>query len=291
MMDRRRLLQHVGASATLALAASALRHGRLRAAQATPTTGLAGLGLPEVTIAVDDAGFTAPSGVTAGRVLMTVRNTGSKELHFFAARVPDEISDEQLATDMKAEGDPAWFDMTKLTLLGSPDWPPPGGQARGVVDLVAGRWLLVDPIDNREVALMTVGESDARTFPDPAADVTVSLIEMDLTGLEQPIPAGERVWRIQNDGALDHELAVIAVPAGATRESVMQTVGDLLQGKGDPASFAPLGGQGAASKGVASWQSLSLAPGTYAALCMAPMPGEDFTPHAMKGMVTVFTVR
>jgi hypothetical protein len=290
-MDRRRLLQHIGASAALALAASALRPGRLLAAQATPTAGLAGLGLPELTISVDDAGFTAPSGVTAGRVLMTVQNTGGKELHFFAARVPDEIGDAQLAADMKAEGDPAWFDMTKLTLLGSPDWPQPGGQARGVVDLAAGRWLLVDPIDNREVALMTVGEGAAQTVPEPVADVSVSLIEMDLAGLQGPIPAGERVWRIRNDGALEHELAVIAVPAGATKESVMQTVSDLLQGKGDPASFAPLGGQGAASKGVTSWQSLSLAPGTYAALCMAPMPGEDFSPHAMKGMVEVFTVQ
>jgi hypothetical protein len=64
----------------------------------------------------------------------------------------------------------------------------------------------------------------------------------------------------------------------------------MLQGKGDPNQFSPVGGQGIASKGVTTWQLFDLAPGTYAAVCMSPAPGEDFAPHALMGMIAIFTV-
>ncbi|HEU0116110.1 MAG TPA: hypothetical protein VFQ80_15595, partial [Thermomicrobiales bacterium] len=61
---------------------------------------------------------------------------------------------------------------------------------------------------------------------------------------------------------------------------------------GDPASFAPVAGQGIASRGVTSWQQFDFAPGRYAAVCMSPSadPSSD-EPHAMMGMVRLFTVR
>lgn len=289
-MNRRAVLRGGAGALAVASGAVATRPRPLFAQEATPAATLAGLGLPEVTIAVDDAGFTVPTGTTAGRLLMTVENTGGKDLHFFAARIPDEVSDEQLAAEMEAESEPAWFDMTKLTMLGTPDWPAPGGRAQGVVDVAAGRWLLVDPIDGRDVALWTVG-AGAAPAAEPAADVEVGLAEMDFTGLDRPVPAGPRVWKITNRGALEHELALLPVPAGSTKEGVVQAIADLLQGKGDPSQFAPVGGQGIASKGVTSWQRFDLEPGTYAAVCMSPMPGTDYAPHALEGMVEVFTVR
>jgi hypothetical protein len=290
-MDRRTLLQRAAGATAFAIGVSALGPRALLAQTATPPAGLASLGLPELTISVDDSGFTVPSQAIAGRVLMTVENTGSKELHFFVVRIPDEISDEQLATDMQGDGDPPWFDMTKLTMAGNPDWPQPGGRAQGVVDLAAGRWLMVDPIDNRDVALMTVAPGTGGSFPDPPADISIALIEMDFTGLEHPVAAGPQVWQIANKGALEHEIAIIPVPADATKESVTKTITDMLQGQGDPASFAPVGGQGIASKGVTTWQLFDLDPGAYAAVCMSPMPGEGFAPHAAHGMVEVFTVQ
>ena len=291
-MDRRTFLLQTAGATALAVAAGAIRPRALFAQSAPPVADLASLGLPEVTIAVDDAGFTAPSGTTAGRLLMTVEHAGGKPLHFFAVRVPDEVSDEQLAADQASAAEPAWVDMTKLELLGTPDWPPPGGRAQGVVDVSAGRWMLVDPTDGRDVALWTVGAgSGGAPAAEPAADVEVGLAEMDFTGLDRPVPAGPRVWKITNRGALEHELALLPVPAGSTKDSVVQAIADLLQGKGDPSQFAPVGGQGVASKGVTSWQRFDLEPGTYAAVCMSPMPGTDYAPHALEGMVEVFTVR
>jgi hypothetical protein len=287
-MQRRTLLQQAG-SIAIAFTLEARFTPSLRAQQATPAAGLATLGLPEVTIEVDDAGFTLPDDVSAGRTLLTVRNTGNMPLHFFAARVPDAVTDDQLASDMQADGEPAWFDMTTLTFLGTPDWPPIGGQAQGIVDLSAGRWILVDPLAGRDVAILVVGEGDETNAPEPVADVAIGMTEMAFSGLDAPIAAGTQIWKITNSGALEHELALQPVTAGTTNDDVIAMISSMLMGTPTPEVFAPIGGQGISSKGVTSWQQFDLAAGTYAAICMSPMPGADFEPHALEGMVQVFT--
>lgn len=290
MYRRRFLSQSAALTLTLALGA----HGSRGAAaqEATPTSGLADLGLPELVVSVDDAGFILPESATAGRTLMTVRNTGSKELHFFATRIPDDVTDEQIAAEMQSgsEEDPPWFDMTKLTFLGTPDWPAAGGQAQGVVDLLAGRWVFIDPIDGRNMAILVVSEGTAAPAAEPVADIAITLQEMTFSGLEAALPAGPHVWQITNSGALEHEIAITQAPDGATNEDIVGMIGDMMSGKVAPASFAPIAGQGIASKGVTSWQAWDLPAGTYAAVCMSPMPGTGFEPHAMEGMVQVFTV-
>jgi hypothetical protein len=42
------------------------------------------------------------------------------------------------------------------------------------------------------------------------------------------------------------------------------------------------------SPGVPAWATLHLEPGSYVAVCF--VPAADGTPHALKGMVTPFTV-
>jgi hypothetical protein len=290
-MYRRRFLSQ---SAALALTFALGGHGSrgATAQEATPTSGLAALGLPEVVVEVDDAGFTLPDDAAAGRTLMTVRNTGSSELHFFATRIPDEVTDEQVAKEMQSgsEEDPPWFDMTKLPFLGNPDWPAAGGQAQGVVDLRAGRWVFIDPIGGRDVAILVVSEGTPAPAAEPVADVTITMQEMTFSGLDKPIPAGPHVWQITNSGALEHEIAIVAVPDGTTNDDVVKMIGDMMSGAAPPSAFAPLGGQGIASRGVTSWQVWDLPAGAYAAVCMSPMPGAGFEPHAMEGMVQVFTV-
>lgn len=289
MYRRRFLVQSAALTLTLALGAHATRSATAQAA--TPTSGLADLGLPEVVVTVDDAGFTVPDHAAAGRTLMTVRNAGSRELHFFATRIPDDVTDEQVATEMQSESeaDPPWFDMTTLPFLGTPDWPAAGGQAQGVVDLLAGRWIFIDPIGGRNVAILVVAEGTPAPAAEPVADVAITMQEMSFSGLEESVPAGPHVWKITNSGALEHEIAILGVPAGTTSEDVAGMIGDMFAGDAPPTAFAPLGGQGIASKGVTSWQAWDLPAGTYAAVCMSPMPGEDFKPHALEGMVQVFT--
>jgi len=265
------------------------------AVAASDDVGLAGLDLPGVTVTVDDVGFAVPAGTTAGRVLMTVENAGANQLHFFAARVPDDVADEQLVAEMAADGEPAWFDMTKLTMLGNPDWPAPGGLAKGVVDLAAGRWLLLDPIDGRVPAIWTVSEAANRVSePEPRAAVEVGLEEMAFAGLDGPLAAGAQVWKITNRGALEHEIAILPVAAGTTETMFTEQIAGMLQGERDGGFWTPVGGQGIASRGVTSWQEFDLTAGTYAAVCMTPSARDDpadFLPHALMGMVRIFTVQ
>ncbi len=290
-MYRRRFLVQ-SAALTLAFAVGARASLSAAAQAATPTSGLADLGLPEVVVTVDDAGFTLPDHATAGRTLMTVRNAGRNEVHFFAARIPDSVTDAQLAAEMQSESeeDPPWLDMTTLPFLGTPDWPTAGGEAQGVVDLFAGRWIFIDPIGGRNVGFLVVAEGTPTPAAEPVADVTITMQEMSFSGLEEPVPAGPHVWKITNSGALEHEIAILEVPAGTTSEDVAGMIRDMFAGDAPPTAFAPLGGQGIASKGVTSWQAWDLPAGTYAAVCMSPMPGKDFEPHALEGMVQVFTV-
>lgn len=290
-MYRRQFVQQA-AALSLAVVLGSRFAPRAAGQEATPISGLADLGLPEVVIAIDDAGFTLPDHATAGRTLMTVRNTGTMDVHFFATRIPDEVSDAQIAEEMQSESeaDPPWFDMTTLPFLGTPDWPAAGGEAQGVVDLLAGRWISIDPLGGRNVAILVVGEGTPAPAAEPVADVAITMQEMTFTGLDAPLAAGPQVWQITNRGALEHEIALVSVPDGTTSQEVISMIGEMLMGAAPPETFVPVGGQGIASKGVTSWQAWDLPAGTYAAVCMSPMPGEGFEPHAMEGMVQVFTV-
>lgn len=290
-MHRRLFLQHSAAlSLTFVVGARLAPH--IFAQEATPTSGLVRLEIPEIVVSIDDVGFTLPGHATAGRTLMTVRNAGTTEVHFFATRIPDEVSDAQIAEEMasESEADPPWFDMTTLPFLGNPDWPAVGGQAQGVVDILAGRWIFIDPIGGRNVAILSVSEGTPTPAAEPVADVAITMQEMSFTGLDSTLTAGPQVWQITNNGALEHEIAIISVPDGTTSKDVIGMIEDMLAGAAPPETFSPVGGQGIASKGVTSWQAWDLTAGTYAAVCMSPMPGESFEPHAMEGMVQVFEV-
>ena len=292
-MIRRLFLQRSAALSLTVVLAHRLAP-RAFAQEATPTggSGLAKLGLPEVVVTVDDTGFTLPDSATAGRTLMTVRNSGTMDVHFFATRIPDAVTDAEIASEMQSdsEEDPPWFDMTTLPFLGNPDWPAPGGEAQGVVELLAGRWIFIDPIGGRNVAILNVAAGTPTPAAEPVADVAITMQEMSFSGLDTPVAAGPRVWKITNTGALEHEIAIVPVPAGTTSKDVIGQIGDMLTGAAPPETFAPVGGQGIASKGVTSWQAWDLPAGTYAAVCMSPMPGADFTPHALEGMVQIFSV-
>ena len=207
--------------------------------------------LPEIVVSIDDAGFTLPDHATAGRTLMTVRNAGTTDVHFFATRIPDEVSDAQIAAEMasESEADPPWFDMTTLPFLGNPDWPAVGGQAQGVVDLPAGRWIFIDPIGGRNVAILSVAEGTPTPAAEPVADVVITMQEMSFSGLDAPLTAGPQVWQITNSGALEHEIAIVSVPDGTTSKDVIGMIGDMLAGAAPPETFAPVGGQGICFEG------------------------------------------
>jgi hypothetical protein len=265
-------------------------------------------GYPEVTISISDSGIAAPETVDAGRVAMIQENRGSEPAHMAVVRLPEDVTNAQAEADLAAAGDnlaaaiPEW--LFRATFAGNPDRAAPGGEAVALVDLMPGRYLILDPVHPTRRTYAEVVPSDATVASrdNPTADVTVELFEMDFT-MPATVPAGRQPWQVTNTGAALHEIAIMPVPDGATKEQVIAAHGAALAGQPLPADLASswpdvtgadllnaltvVDGVGASSPGAIVWAQFDLEPGTYAAVCYVPS-GE--TTHLMEGMVKVFTV-
>lgn len=86
-----------------------------------------------------------------------------------------------------------------------------------------------------------------------------------------------------------HEFQLVRVPDGTTKDALLQC----LTGPQSACTLSaqPIDSGGAASiaPGSTHWVELDLAPGTYAAWCFVPDIATGM-PHALMGMITVFTV-
>jgi hypothetical protein len=102
---------------------------------------------------------------------------------------------------------------------------------------------------------------------------------------------------VENTGQQPHELLLARSSEPVTAEQVLA----MLTSEGDDegatpvdggptfADLTPAGGLGWLSPGQVAWTELDLQPGTYVALCFVFDP-QTGMPHAMMGMVDVFTV-
>ena len=230
---------------------------------------LAGYGYPEVVIEVSDSGVLLPGTVTAGRTLLTYRNTGSDSRHAFLARLPDELPIGDLFAEGDPEAPPAW--LLQSSYPGFPGEVQPGEETQVVVDLTPGLYLVVE--DFSGVLTVLPGDPSAATaVADPAADATIALFEYDFD-IPDNLAAGNQVWKVVNAGREPHELLVVSVPDGSTEETVLDAV---MNGTGDAVA---VGGMGWLSPGVSAWTEIDLAPGTYAALCFVFDPATGHAPR------------
>jgi len=170
---------------------------------------------------------------------------------------------------------------------------------QAIVDLPPGDWILVNdsPGAPQSPQPLTVTESTASptATSEPVADVDVQLQEYAFVGLDESIPAGRHLWKFTDTGTEPHIMILFRGPAGITMNQVM----GLLQSEDatPPPDFPyqesdfnfSQPGLGVLSPGQTSWLALDLAPGTYIALCFVP-DEETGVPHALMGMVQVFTV-
>jgi len=256
---------------------------------------------PELVIRVTDAAIEGPGEVAAGRYHLIQVNdrTGEEAAHFFLLRVPDYVTEEELAKDPGDE-DPPWFE--DAVFWSNPDRAQPnGGRSEGIVDLDAGRYLIIDPLSPELMPeRLIVGGGESATpgaIPSgdaPAADVTATMREMTFD-MPATVPAGRQLWEVTNTGAMGHELSILPVPAGATPETTTQAILALFEGN-EPATVGPAwagwapvepGGVGVTSPRRTAWVALDLEPGTYAAVCF--FPGGTGQPHILDGMIRIFT--
>jgi hypothetical protein len=292
----------------LLLATCALAAGgplAVAARQATPAASpLASLGLPELQITATDQGYDAPADVAAGWYLVTLDNQTSEpdsELTCDILLLPSgESVDSVLAIvatppPLATGPPPAWFYQT--TWAGGPV-AATGQSAQAVVHLTEGSWLIWNGGQTMPAptTLKVTAATGAVTTPAPAADVNVSMQEYTILGLEQPVPAGERVWKITNTGTQPHFMEMAKLPDGTTQQQLAayltgELTGTPVAGAMNGEEAIPVsGGISTLSPGQTMWSAVDLAPGTYGVACFFP-DIQSGTPHALLGMSVVFTVQ
>jgi hypothetical protein len=260
-----------------------------RAAQATP----AAADLSALEIVLTDTGFAFPQPLQAGRYAVTVTNAGtSTDSHFALGKLPDELTDEQYQVWLEAEGeDTDALSFDDIDFVGVPDWPQPGKPSTGVIDLAPGRYFLFDPFSARGYLTLAVDGTFAAD-EEPVADLTVTLTEMEIVLPEAAFTSKPVRWKIENTGAMSHEVAVLPVSPDFTEEhlhALLMMPEDATPPPDFPQFvYQPIAAIGILARQHASWLDVELAPGHYLAACMLPF-GTGY-PHAMDGMFKFFDV-
>jgi hypothetical protein len=99
-------------------------------------------------------------------------------------------------------------------------------------------------------------------------------------------------WKIENTGAMSHEVAVIPISPDFTEEH-LQLLFSLPEDATPPPDvpefvYQPVAAIGILGKEQTSWLDVQLAAGHYLAICMAPF-GTGY-PHGIDGMYRFFDV-
>jgi hypothetical protein len=279
------------ASGTLGLAAALALSRGFAAAQATPGSEAAAK-LPSLEITLTDTGFEFPQPLAAGRYAVTVTNAGtSTESHFALGRIPDEITDAQYATFLESPDESSDLTFEAIEFVGVPDWPQPGRDVSGVIDLAPGRYFMFDPFTARGYITVIV-DGVAPQAAEPASDLTVELKDMTISLPEAAFTSERTRWKIVNTGAMSHDVAVVPVSTDFTGEH-LQMMFTLPEGATPPPGTPELAYQPVAAIGIlapahTSWLDVQLAPGRYLAICALPF--STGYPHAMDGMYLFFDV-
>jgi hypothetical protein len=130
--------------------------------------------------------------------------------------------------------------------------------------------------------------NDAAGRPGPQQNtVEVGLTEFAFGMPAETITGGNLTFEFTNQGDAHHEVAFGSVPEGTTIEDVEQA----LNKGGPPKGAEDLAGIPVLSPGYSTAMVRDLEPGRYVFFCALPVAGEKgYTPHAAKGMVTLFEV-
>ena len=288
----------------------ALGTGPVSAQDATPSPTaslLAGQGFPELSLTVDDNGLVdPPSGVDAGRYLVTLDNTGSQKAAIDFVGVTDSSTYDQTAElYTTAQTDDAFPDAVYDTPIAGGTSAPAGDSRQVIVDLTPGAWVLGFNLESNEGDTTSADTSELMvtgTFPtvdDPTTDVEVGMYEM---GFDMPdqIDAGPMVWHLSNTGDQPHFIDIVSYPEPFTVDQALAAFTALFGGGTpeagtpdpnalDPSRLQDVDSSSLVSSGLSEWTQFDLAPGNYIALCFIP-DRETSMPHALMGMAKTFTV-
>lgn len=286
-MDRRNMLRVAG----IAAVTSPFSTRPISAQEASPAASphdAHGAGAdrmpPEVRWTWSADGVDIAPEVTAGWNHVIVENTRDVGVHVVTAKLPDDVTDAQLEELAAPEAPmPEW--LLDKHFPGIPDTVEPGRIVEGYTFYEEGRYFWFELWTGASGELV-VGPGSATRFV-PAADVTVTMVEMTFLGLDEPLAAGPQLWQVDNRGGTWHEVMVARLAGPMTADEILEGLMAETLPEGDGAG--PVAGYGITSPGFTGFLRLDLEAGHYAALCFAP---DEWVgpPHAMMGMITTFDV-
>jgi hypothetical protein len=265
---------------------------------------LGGLGYPELEIQVGEAGVVAPTEVPAGFYHVTFSAVGDYVGYLVFVDTPDGLSEAELIAQISAAGSgdlvqPGW------TYYGGTNTPDVGKPATFVIELKPGEYTIAasyykggDEYDEEVYKLVPLTVTDgAADGTQTAPDATVTVEETDAPAYivsPDPVAAGPQIWKIANTGSHhSHHMVMMRIPDGVTSDQIITEMGGMFSGTpvagGVFFDFIWTGYAALQSPGQTTYAEFDLQPGTYALICFI-ISAEGEPPHALQGMVTVFTV-
>ncbi len=232
-----------------------------------------------------DSAHTAPAGLLAIRLV----NHGHAIHMLGIARLDSGKTLSDLVRALQAKGLPPW-----MSELGGPGPVSPGDSVTTYAVLEPGLYSMIcwwaDSTGKPHVAdgmmsTLTVTGTDAGAPVPPRPDVYVRESDYRID-MPDTLAAGRHIFRVDNDGPHDHDLAILRMLPGRT---VAQIESWLLKPRMSDAPVQALGG----TVGQVRWGhtefATDLAPGHYLFLCLM----HDSTspkPHFERGMLRQVTV-
>jgi hypothetical protein len=252
--------------------------------------------LPLLAVDAYDYGFTlSQHQIAAGTVTLALHDSGKVDHEALLFRLKDGVTEQQYVDALNGPGGLGAANAL-VTYAGGANVVQPGKSQVTVQTLVPGNYLVVSYAQD-EAAVPEVYKGmhtaltvvDRGTAPQPVPDSllkgTFSAADMSFT--VPPVIHGAGLFKFTNaDPKLPHELGLVRLKPGATRDSVIAWAQTQL---GEP-PFFDAGGFGALPAGGTGWLVVDLPVGSYAAICLVHSPFPPYESHAAMGQVVTFTV-
>ncbi|MDQ3540935.1 MAG: hypothetical protein M3440_09620 [Chloroflexota bacterium] len=280
------------------------------AQDATPASGLADFGLPELNVTVNGTGYEGVSEqIDAGRYLVTatatddtaeagggsisfVQPVGATAEEYLLAVAPP---DADATPSIEGVGELPAF-VYESTYAGGA-FVPAGQSAQMVIDLTPGEWIVWGGDASapwQPVIFEATGEMPT-DLPEPEASAAITMEDHSFTVSDGQLIAGSQVIRIDNTGAQMHHVSAGRTIKGITRDDVLAVLQSEMTGT--PAAvefnpdedFQPVFFSNNQSSGTSMWIAVDLQPGPHILICFV-MDSETGLPHAYLGMVEVVEV-
>lgn len=247
--------------------------------------------------------FDSPLKIEPGWTTISLRNDGGLAHQASLYRLHDGINGNDLAQALRADRD-AWNG--KADPIGGIGGIPAGKTQDVALDLSPGQYLITCFLRGGSAAgashvnfgMSRVLEVQAASSSSPSTQPSTSG-EFILRDDKFEFPAGfagEGVFKVTNAGTQPHELSIVRLAPGKTKDdflAFMQAAALAEEGGPKPSGAPPFsnaGGFTILDPGMAGVMMIDLEPGSYLAADFIPDPTKDGLPHFMLGMLVPFEV-